>query len=151
MRWVKRRKQSFSSGTSARKRSFSTTGTVLRQACRVFRREFMHTGNIEVLLDVLTIASACNKFLRKRILQTNTIELIPSGECTCNNKYSKKALMWLLHKEQTDGVKIMHCRNGRQYKLPQLPHFSVDGYCPETNKIYEYFGCFSRAHVPAVP
>jgi hypothetical protein len=33
--------------------------TVLRQACLVFRREFMAIGNIEVFLDSITIASAC--------------------------------------------------------------------------------------------
>ena len=33
----------------------------------------------------------------------------PPGRVTCNNKYSKKAIMWLLHMEQNDGVvKSMH-------------------------------------------
>ena len=35
--------------------------TVLRQACRVFRREFKQIGNIEVFFESITIASACNK------------------------------------------------------------------------------------------
>jgi len=39
--------------------------TVVRHACRVFRREFMQIGNIEVFLEAITIASACNKVLRK--------------------------------------------------------------------------------------
>ena len=39
--------------------------TELRQACRVFRHEFLEIGNIEVFLEALTIASACNKVLRK--------------------------------------------------------------------------------------
>jgi len=39
--------------------------TVLRQACRVFRREFLEIGNIEVFLEALTIVSACNKVLCK--------------------------------------------------------------------------------------
>jgi hypothetical protein len=34
--------------------------TVLRKACRVFRREFLAIGNIDVFLEALTIASACN-------------------------------------------------------------------------------------------
>ena len=41
--------------------------TVLRQACRLFRREFLEIGNIAVFLEALTIASACNKVLRKKI------------------------------------------------------------------------------------
>ena len=73
--------------------------TVLRQVFRVFRREFMHVGYIEVFLESVTIASACNKVLRKRFLQPDTIGLIPTGGYTCKNKYSKKAMMWLLHME----------------------------------------------------
>jgi len=80
--------------------------------------------------------------LRKRFLQPDTIGLIPTGGYTCNKKYSKKALVWLLHMEETDVVKIIHCRNGRDYSLPELPHFSVDGYCPETRRVYNFFGCF---------
>jgi hypothetical protein len=41
--------------------------TVLRQACRVFRREILQIGNIENFLESLTIASACKKVLRRKI------------------------------------------------------------------------------------
>ena len=53
--------------------------TVLRQACRVFRREFMQIGHIDVFVESITIASACNKVLRKRFLNPDTIGLIPTG------------------------------------------------------------------------
>jgi len=66
--------------------------TVLRQACQIFRREFMEIGNIEVFLQSFNIASACNKVLRKLFLKPNTIGLIPAGGYSCNN-YSKKTLM----------------------------------------------------------
>ena len=88
------------------------------------------------------IASACNKVLRRKFLKSDTIGLIPTGGYTCNNKYSKKAIMWLFHMEQTDGEAINHARNLREYRLPELPHFSVDGYCAETNTIYEFFGSY---------
>ena len=78
--------------------------TILRQASRVFRREFMHIGHIDVFIESITIASACNKFLRKRFLQPDTIGLIPKGGYSCNNKYSKKDIMWMMHMEQTEGV-----------------------------------------------
>jgi len=48
--------------------------------------------------------------------------------------------------EQTDEKNIMHCRNGREYKPPEVPRISVDGYCPETNTIYEFLGCFWHGH-----
>ena len=54
--------------------------------------------------------------------------------------------MWLMHMEQTDGVMIKHGRKGRKHRLPELPNYSVDGYCPQTNTIYEFFGCFWQQH-----
>jgi G:T-mismatch repair DNA endonuclease (very short patch repair protein) len=40
----------------------------------------------------------------------------------------------------------MHARNGREYRLPELPQFSVDGYCAETRTVYEFLGCFYHGH-----
>ena len=51
----------------------------------------------------------------------------------------------LLHMEKTDGVAIKHARKGREYSLPELPHFSVDGYCAETNTVYEILGVIFMA------
>jgi len=31
---------------------------------------------------------------------------------------------------------------GREYRPPELPHYSVDGYCAETRTIYEFLGCY---------
>ena len=95
--------------------------TVLRQPCRVFKGELKQIGTLELFLDSITNASACNNLLHKRFLQLQTIRLIPNGEYTFNNNYSKKALNWLLHTEQIDEVKKMHGHNGRDYKVPELP------------------------------
>ena len=110
--------------------------TVLRQACQIFRRNFMEFGNVDVFLESCTIASACNKVLRKRFLKPETVGLIPSGGYSCNRKYSKKALMWLLHMEQADNCTIRHARNGREFRLPELPRYCVDGYCAETRNVF---------------
>ena len=81
--------------------------------------------------------------LRKRFLKPETVGLIPRGGGYSGNlNYSAKALMWILHMEQTDGCTIMHARNGREFRLPELPRYSVDGYCAETRTVYEFFGCF---------
>ena len=40
--------------------------TVLRQACQLFRRDFMEVGNVDVFLESCTLASACNKVFSKR-------------------------------------------------------------------------------------
>jgi len=77
--------------------------TVLRQACRVFSRECIQIGNIEVFMEAITIASSCNKVLGKQFLKPDTIGLIPTGGYSGNVNYSKKSLMWLVYKEKTDG------------------------------------------------
>jgi len=120
--------------------------TVLREACQIIRRDFMEIGNIDVFLEAVTIASACNKVLRKQFLKPQIIGLIPTGAYCCNKNYSKKALMWLLHMQQVDNCHIKHARNGREYRLPELPNFSVDGYCEETRTVYEFLGCYFHGH-----
>ena len=50
--------------------------------------------------------------------------------------------MWLFHFDQTDGVAIKHARNGREYRLPELPQFSVDVYSEEANTVYKFFWCY---------
>ena len=86
--------------------------TVLRKTCCVFRFEFLQIGNIEVILESIRIAYACNKLFGLTFFMPDTICLIHTGGYICNNKYSKKAIMWLLHMEQIDGVVIKHARNG---------------------------------------
>ena len=109
--------------------------TVFRQACQIFWRDFIEIGNIEVFLEAVTVASACNKVLRKKFLKPETIGLLPPGGYTANNRYSKKALMWLLHMEQEDDCQIQHARNGREFRPPELSYYSVDGYCADSNRI----------------
>lgn len=102
----------------------------------------MEIGNIDVFLEAVTIASACNKVFRKNFLTPETVGLIPTGSYTANRRYSKKALMWLLHMERIDGYQIRHARNGREFRPPELPQYSVDGYCAETRTVYEFLGCY---------
>jgi len=39
----------------------------------------MQIGNIDVFIESITIASECNKLLRKRFLQPDSIGIIPTG------------------------------------------------------------------------
>jgi G:T-mismatch repair DNA endonuclease (very short patch repair protein) len=57
-----------------------------------------------------------------------------------------KALMWLVFMERADGRAIQHGRNGREYRLPELPAYSVDGYCAQSRTVYEFLGCFWHGH-----
>jgi hypothetical protein len=92
--------------------------TVLRQACQVFRNEFMGIANMDVFRKSVTIASACNKVLRKLFLKPDTICLIPTGGYTGNKIYSRKVMMWRVYREQTDRCHIQNGRNGRAFRHP---------------------------------
>jgi G:T-mismatch repair DNA endonuclease (very short patch repair protein) len=106
----------------------------------------MGIANIDVFQESVTIASACNKVLRKLFLKHDTIGLIPTGGYTGNKNYSRKAMMWLLYREQTDGCRSRRGRNGREFRLPELPNFSVDGFCAATKTVYEFNGCYWHGH-----
>ena len=62
---------------------------VLRQACQIFRRDFMDVGNVDIFLESCTIASACNKVLLKRFLTPETIGLIPKAAGTALTRITK--------------------------------------------------------------
>ena len=109
-------------------------------------REFIQIGNVDMFLEYVTIASACNKVMRNLLLNPNTIGLIPSGWYTGNVNYSNKAIMWLVYREQTEGCTIRHARNAREYRPLELPRLSVDGFCAEKRTVYEFFGCLYHGH-----
>jgi hypothetical protein len=88
----------------------------------------MRVGNIDVLQESVTISSACDKVLRKLFLKPVTIRLIPTGGYRGNVNYSKKAMMWLVYREQSDGCHILNGRNGREYRPPEQPNLNVEGF-----------------------
>ena len=59
----------------------------------MLRDEYIQVGNMDVFHESVTIASACNMFMSKRFLKTNTIGLIRSGGYTGYINYSKNAIM----------------------------------------------------------
>ena len=127
--------------------SYSQTDvTVLRKACRTFCKHFLQIGNVEVFLESMTIASACNKLFRKKILQPDTIGLIPVGGYTDKRKQSKKTIAWLRNEERKEGKRILHGRNCKERRLPELPNIHVDGVCEETRTVYEFNGCYHHGH-----
>ena len=94
----------------------------------------------------MNIATAFNKVLRKRFLVPNTIGLIPLVGYTINVKYSNKAIIRLMYSEQTDGCTIWLAINAHEYRTPQIPNLSVDGFCAETRTVYEYFEWLFHGH-----
>lgn len=53
--------------------------------------------------------------------------------------YSKKSIKWLNRIMLNEGHNIRHAENGGEYTLPECG-LKVDGYCKETNTVYEFYG-----------
>jgi hypothetical protein len=70
---------------------------------QVFKREFEEIANIDVFLESITIASACNKVMGKLSLKQDTNGLIPTGGYSGNVRF--------VYREEMDGRKILHDRN----------------------------------------
>ena len=72
-----------------------------------------------------------------------TIAIVPEYAKTDN--FSKTSIMWLNYVSTTKGygVNIKHALNGGEKKLTiDNKTYKVDGFCKETNTIYEFYGCF---------
>tara|TARA_R100000152_G_C6769153_1_gene194886 strand:- start:48 stop:1934 length:1887 start_codon:yes stop_codon:yes gene_type:complete len=54
---------------------------------------------------------------------------------------STAELNWLNEIMNKEGINIQHTENGNQLKIPHTPYYA-DGFCKETNTIYEYHGCY---------
>ncbi len=53
--------------------------------------------------------------------------------------FSKKSLSWLDHIQETEGLIIQHAGNDGEFRIPDT-QLSADGYCVETNTVYEFDG-----------
>lgn len=65
-----------------------------------------------------------------------------NGTCCpkCNTRgFSKLQISWLNFISTYYGIKIIHAENGDEYIIPNT-RFKADGYCIETNTIYEFHG-----------
>lgn len=67
-----------------------------------------------------------------------------------NGGVSFKALTWLEHIASMENISIMHAANGGEYKIPNT-NYRVDGFCKETNTVYEFHGDLFHGNVNRFP
>ncbi|GFQ82228.1 uncharacterized protein TNCT_105281 [Trichonephila clavata] len=61
------------------------------------------------------------------------------GYCNSTN-FSRDSIRWLDFVAHTEGHRILHALNGTGES--KIAGYSVDGFCKETNTVYQYQGCF---------
>jgi hypothetical protein len=52
----------------------------------------------------------------------------------------------LSNEERKEGKRILHGRNGKERRLPELPNIHVDGFCEETRTVNEFNGGYHHGH-----
>ena len=119
----------------------------LRRGIMKLREDFIQLENIDPL-RYITIASVCMTIYRSNYMPKKTIAIIPESVKTDN--FSKISIMWLNYVSttkgygvQSSGLNIQHALNGSEKRLTiDKKAYKVDGFCEETNTVYEFYGCF---------
>ena len=113
---------------------------ILRRGIMKLRGDFIQLENIDPL-RYITIASVCMTIYRSNYMPNKTIAIVPEYAKTDN--YSKMSIMWLNYMSKAKGLNIQHALNGGEKKLTiDGKTYKVDGFCKETNTVYEFYGCF---------
>ncbi|CAM9291642.1 unnamed protein product, partial [Heterosigma akashiwo] len=117
---------------------------VLARACMTFKNIFMnqivHGGTINPF-NFPTIASACMTVYRSKFMPSNTIGLLKNMGA---DNYSVRSIQWLNEIAERDGIEIQHAENGGEYSVTSK--LKVDGFCKETNTVFQFHGCFYHGH-----
>ena len=112
---------------------------ILTAACLKFREQLISTTNVCPFTDATTIASTCNKIYRRNFLKPGPIGIIPKNDYRWKDRQSKIVVEWLLWMEREKQINITHA--AKNYEM-SLHGARVDGYCTDTNEIFEFQGCY---------
>jgi len=79
--------------------------------------------------------------VKKKAFVKSNIAIVPSNAYVTSDNHSRTYIIWLewLTYQNPDLV-IQHALTGRgEYRIPNT-NYRVDGFCHETNTVYEYLG-----------
>ena len=111
---------------------------ILRKCCLLFREMLRDETGIDPFERSLTITSYCHEVFRTNFLKEDTIAVF-QHERQLKTKQSNMAVKWLSYVMEKEDIHIQHVRNGGEKRVGR---YSLDGYCEETNTVYEFQGCF---------
>ena len=111
---------------------------ILHRCCLQYREMFRKETDIDPFNQSLTIASYCQEVYRTNFLKKDTIAIF-NNDRQWKIKQSNVAVTWLSYISEKEDLYIKHVRNGGEKRVEP---YSLDGYCEETNTVYEFQGCF---------
>ena len=93
--------------------------------------------------QAIRISSICNKVFRTKFQKPDSVGVIPRGGYRMGDRKSVEPLQWLAYIGRTLN-NVTHAGNGREVHLAGVSNVKVDGYCQETNEVFQHFACFSH-------
>ena len=112
--------------------------TVLRLCCEQFRNLNMAmSGGLCPFVSAVNIAGVCSVFWRTKFLEERQIAVMPHDGL--NRLKSVITLQWMKWVARSRKIDIKHRFNRIKNKMGT---FYVDGYCDDTNQVFEFYGCF---------
>ena len=119
---------------------------ILKKGCLKYRQILMDITRqersdkgVDPFRSCLTLASTCHLIFRRNFMSSQTIAIIPDMGFDPSQNYSRNQMIWLKYLSFKENKRIDHCMNGREKKIA---NYSIDGYCRQTDTVYEYLGCF---------
>ena len=124
---------------------------LLKKGCEAFVVQFSKEAHFNPFEKCATIASACNLYWRRSIMEDTDAAKIAvrplRGWHGATINQSNAALQWLAYEESLlplggDGDQIKHARNGGEKKLrTSKGQEYVDGWCKNGKIVFEFLGC----------
>jgi hypothetical protein len=90
--------------------------------------QYNKSSTIFLARKLKTTIKTVLKYLKKLGIKINRQNII-----------SAKSIIWLEYISNTENIYIQHGYNGGEYMIPNTK-YKVDGYCKETNTVYEFYG-----------
>jgi hypothetical protein len=113
------------------------TNSFIEKAVKIHGNKYNYS-KVNYKNHMTNIIIICEK--HGEFLQTPNNHL--AGAC-CNkcigNQFSKPQIQWLELLMNINNIYIQHALNDGEFKIPDVK-YKVDGYCKETNTIYEFHG-----------
>ena len=118
--------------------------TILCLCCMQFRNIFLSETGFD-LLCYCTIAASVMAVYRAKYLKVKTIGIVAQNMYHGGNKpYSKRSIEWLEFVAAQTNSPIRHAVNDGEKEIDDSELgkvYHVDGFCEETNTVYEFCGC----------
>ena len=116
-----------------------TTEQFIKNAKKVHGNLYDYSA-VKYVNAVVEVPIYCHK--HGIFLQNPAAHVKGSGCTQCSHQsYSKVSIKWLNYIANRDNIEIEHAEHVGEFRIPGSK-YRADGYCRETNTIYEFDGCY---------